>query len=209
METDAKWGCGEDGKGENKMGKILMKVRDQLPAPMTVKPTDVTATRTASSNARKIVLILGNSNTRGLSAALLKQDVNASAFVFPGRTSAQIKERIPHCKTQTPPTHVVIHTGDIDVRQRMGPRQTLDTIRMARKTFPANTKILVNALPTGVHNHALRNHLQMMNIEMKELCESLPNTSFIRESSNLQLRDRIHLTRNSITKLATSIKNHV
>jgi len=28
--VDSFWGCGKDGKGENKMGKILMKIRDEL-----------------------------------------------------------------------------------------------------------------------------------------------------------------------------------
>ena len=28
--VDNFWGCGEDGKGENRMGKILMVVRDEL-----------------------------------------------------------------------------------------------------------------------------------------------------------------------------------
>jgi ribA/ribD-fused uncharacterized protein len=28
--VDSFWGCGEDGKGENQMGKILMSVRDNL-----------------------------------------------------------------------------------------------------------------------------------------------------------------------------------
>jgi ribA/ribD-fused uncharacterized protein len=29
-ENDAYWGDGGDGKGKNKLGKILMKVRDEL-----------------------------------------------------------------------------------------------------------------------------------------------------------------------------------
>jgi len=36
---DTEWGCGEDGKGQNRMGKILMQVREELQG--AVKPKGV------------------------------------------------------------------------------------------------------------------------------------------------------------------------
>ena len=200
METDAKWGCGQDGKGTNKMGKILMKVREKLLA----HPTNESPNETI-----KNLLVIGNSNMRGLSTELSKQGVDATAFIFPGRSSAKIEERLPHCTTQTPPSHVVLHTGDIDVRQSLDYQQTLKAIQTARHTFPTETKLLVNAIPTGVPSRPLQCRIHAMNEEINELCGTLPNATFIHESSALRLRDNIHLSRHSVSKLATFIKNRV
>jgi hypothetical protein len=215
METDAKWGCEPDGKGLNKMGKILMTVREQLSKehfPRNKTPTQTnprpTLTQTNPQPDVHNLCIIGNSNVRGLAAKLTEKGTKATSFVFPGRMSAQITERIHHCKpTSDLPTHIVLHTGDIDARRGLPIEQTLNVIQETTRMFPSS-KVIVNSVPVTVRNRRLQDCLHEMNQHLRNICNSLPNVTLI-DTSRLHLRDQIHLTQNSLSTLAGIIENHL
>ena len=203
MEDDPKWGFGPNGIGENRMGKILMNVRKELHKPQTAKLPKESAESLPKTSQEINILVVGNSNTRGLAAQLLHRGRNAVGFVYPGMPSIKLRNRLSQINMQKPPTHVVLHTGDIDTRQRAPIVHTLDAIREARNRFP-DSKILVNALPVRIANSRLQRDLHTMNHAMNNLCKGLKDTFFV-NNSNLKLKDSIHLTKDSVKQAAANI----
>ena len=109
------------------MGNILMDVRDiihtyqqefpPLPsAPAPPPPTPTTDDRECTESPSTIVI--GNSNTRGLAKEISARGLECTGFVYPGQTIKQIKSRVAYVSRSTPPSAVVCHAGDIEVRDQ-------------------------------------------------------------------------------------------
>ena len=171
METDAKWGFGPDGQGENRMGKILMTVRENL----STVPRPKSDTKPKNPQSSSSLLIIGNSNTRGLSQKLNKLNVDTTSFVFPGQSSAILRNKIQRfqkCKTSPrTPSHVFLHSGDIDARSNRDFQDTVDLAMTAMNAYP-RAQILINGISTNVNSPPLQRRIIALNRRLQNLCES-------------------------------------
>ena len=253
MESDALWGFGDDGKGRNEMGNILMRVRHRLrqqsataPEPtrpsyasIVSSPTKPTSTNplppskgqqtgssryptreipsstlrtTQQDRRRPHITVIGNSNVRGVAEKLIRLGGDASSYTYSGTPTHVIKERLKYCKPRhqrDTPSHVFLHTGDIDIRgeSKQVITSVLNTIEDTINTFP-NSRILVNTMPVLVRNPNLKSHIRKLNDAVREKCSSKPELTVI-ESENLPLRDNIHFSKHSIKELASMIMREV
>ena len=234
MESDGLWGFGADGRGRNEMGNILMRVRDRLcpptsvNSPATVPPVRSYAAVTAGSankssqqrgtqanntsengtHKKPSVVIIGNSNVRGLAAELNACEINATAYVYGGTPTDEIRKRIKYCvpdKSKQPPSHVVLHTGDIDVRQspQKAERDVLRAIDETLQQFP-QSRVLISTPSAQTRDLMLKSKIKDLNRKIKDKCEQLPELAVI-DCTNLPLRDNIHLSRTGRKEQAIQI----
>ncbi len=231
MESDSVWGFGEDGKGQNAMGVILMNVRSQIESSGNTQPRHSTpsyADATQDGASVKMpkstkVFVVGNSNARNISNHLQELGAQTSSAVFSGAPSWFIRSRLDHSKPSSPPTHVFVHSGDIDVRDmkkdiRQVKREVHQLIDETERQFP-DTRILVNTLSTSLPNHVTsKNHPQInekiynrtvaVNEAIHRRCARNPCLSAI-NSSSLELTDAIHFSVRSKKAIALKIANSV
>ena len=212
METDSKWGCGKDGNGKNLMGKILMKVRhsistnDTSSSNATDARSHMSHTNDTIKHAQDNILVIGNSNSRDIAQLLNKQNISASSYVFPGYSSRHIKDRLRHCKTQDIPSHVVLHSGDLDANNGYDLQDTLDLVRTAKSVFPT-AQILVNGISTKVHSREIHRRIILLNYRLRELCASIPELTFMDSTCLCLKNDDIHYTNSAKSQLARIIKS--
>jgi hypothetical protein len=201
MENDGKWGIGPDGKGLNQMGEVLMSVRTWLskrpavaPTPilnLNVTPSAATPTPTAVLTSKN-VLVIGNSNTRGIAGRLCKKGLQATGLVLSGRPSAQIKQEIRTFNPPAPPSHVFLHTGDIDARTGRPMKDTTDTVLELKQKFPKAT-ILLNSPSACVDDFQVQQKMIVLRDTFGRMCQNIPGLQLI-DSSRLRLWDNIHFT---------------
>ena len=178
-------------------------------SPSQTPPTESSnhSKRKTPSPKQKTVLIIGNSNVRGLSAHVNSRGINSIGYTFPGRSTRQIMERIPALQHSIAPDAVVCHTGDIDVRMRNRPAASvaddiMTLVRTAQQQYP-KSQMLVSGLPP-VRNQWLNERIDSVNHIVYEHCAKAKNISFMSNAKS-KLRDNIHLTDLSKEYLAREI----
>lgn len=244
MEDDDVWGFGRRGDGQNMNGKILMKVRDSIISESAMKIpqevvqqeispkrplySDVTSGRhmqqkETSKNVPKIAIV-GNSNTKIIGERLEeKRAAITNTQTFSGAPSWYIRDQMRHVMPSSPPSHVVLHSGDIDARNfnihiEDAVADMMSLISEAEMLYP-DTRILVNTLSSYLPNYELdRRPLRMkeelmyrinrMNSEIRFRCSTNPFLSVI-ECSKLHLYDSIHFTNRSKDFVADKIIDSV
>ena len=216
-ETDSVWGCGPDLKGLNKMGHILMNVRrhdsdyiQEFPAlpSASVKTTQVPAptAKTESSS----VVVIGNSNARGLSQRLNQKDVPCTGYVYPGQTAHQISKRIRSIdiRSHTPST-VLIHAGDIEARDFS--RSVTDITRNMKTLVESirsectDVPVIISGLPHVPAWSRLNRRIADINSNYSHLCRSMDNVYFVSNKTATLARDQIHLTAQARDSLCCNI----
>ena len=172
-------------------------------------PTGNTATGDVRRRCSKpTVTVIGNSNVRGLATKLSSHGVDATGFVYSGTPTAEIRRRLKHCVPagrKQPPSHVVLHTGDIDIRQNPtnAEREVLDAISETLRLFP-QSKVLVSTPSAQSRDQMLKYRIKTLNRKIKDKCDSVPELSFI-DCTNLPLRDNIHFSKSSKKEQAAMI----
>ena len=88
----------------------------------SVMPSDQPSDATQDGASVKVpkstkLFVVGNSNARDISNHLQELGAQTSSAVFSGAPSWFIRSRLDHSKPSSPPTHVFVHSGDIDVRR--------------------------------------------------------------------------------------------
>lgn len=158
VETDSFWGCGEDLRGSNNLGVLLEEIRRnlkfQLP-PNKQNPTNRPKTQAKQtttippSDRSNRVIVIGNSNARGMATQLRQRGLDATGVVYPGCSMSLITSRVPHTKPSQDPDHVVLMAGDIEAANGQSTEQIcadLDNlVAQAKKSFPLS-RILVSGL---------------------------------------------------------------
>ena len=210
-ETDPVWGCGRDFQGMNMMGVILMTIRQRAarfeqefpPLPPRVQRPPRTEPCPRSEPPRQDLqkprsIVIGNSNVRGIASQINMRGVDCTGFTFPGRSTRQIRERLPHLSPSDPDS-VVCHTGDIDIRdlRTSVPTVVADIValvRTAENVFP-RARIIVSSLPPvrSQQKQLLNNRIQQVNSELAELCASSENCVYLC-NAGARLSDSIHLS---------------
>ena len=214
-ETDPVWGCGPDLKGLNKMGHILMNVRRrdadytrEFPALPNASTKTVTTSKSDRSPAN--VIVIGNSNARGLSQRLNSKEVPCTGYVYPGQTSVQISKRIK--KISIPahaPSAVLVHVGDIEARDFS---RSITAISEDIKNLVATvrsesslTPIIISGLPHVPGWGRLNHRVAQINSDTSRLCLSMDNVFFISNKTATLGRDQIHLTAQARDSLCSNI----
>lgn len=225
-ETDSVWGCGVDMKGRNMMGKILMQVRDNIqtyqmeypplppPSVPNVRSTPLPHDNAVRTNKPASVIVIGNSNTRGLAKEINARGLDCTGFVYPGQTAANIKNRVENISNAVPPSAVVCHAGDIEVHDRFRSTESIKRdythlINKVRTQFP-KSRIVISGLPPprSSRDSPLHARIQEVNRHLTSLCTSIVNCVFLSNAKS-RLKDNIHFTNRSKDILARSIAGHV
>ena len=233
-ETDGEWGCGPDLKGRNMMGRILMSIRTRMEdydrefpplqtettdsAPSTSKCPPASSLKLSSHppscNKTKSVLVIGNSNARGLSQGIRDRGLDSTAFVYPGQTVSQIQGRLDSiAATNVQPDVVVIHAGDIETRDYKTSTDDISSslqklIRSVRTKY-ASTRIILSGLPRVPGNPRVTERIDRVNLTSEHLCEELSNCVFLSNRNARLQRDRIHFTAQSKDFVARTVARHV
>jgi GTP cyclohydrolase II len=209
-ETESVWGCGSDLNGLNKMGHILMNVRHHdaeymlhfppLPKGPDVKPKTPSVPMTASAKSCPLkVVVIGNSNSRGLSKRLSENGLSGSGYVYPGQTVQQITSRVKNLGLRTQmPDAILVHVGDIEIRDSSCSVTTITknirTFVNAVRSESFHTPIIISGLP-NVPGHSHLNHrIASVNSASSQLCHSLENVFFVSNKTATLANDQIHLT---------------
>ena len=217
-ETDPTWGCGPDLKGLNKMGHILMTVRQQAldyqqefpPLPQTDTKTVVPEVSAEEAPVARKIVVIGNSNARGLSQRLHKNDVSCSGFVYPGQTAARITQHVKNINLRTEaPDAILLHVGDVEIRDfslpvtsvTNGIRSLIGSVR----SKCADTPIIISGLPHAPGSRSLNNRIAHVNAVTSHLCHRMKNVRFISNKTASLAQDRIHLTAHAKDSLCNNI----
>ncbi len=147
------------------------------------------ATTQSGRNRNIHVHIIGNSNVTYIPQELLARDIPESSVKYTSATSAGIAEMLSrNCQNENY-THVVVHSGDIDIL-----RNTIDNairdhyilIDRVYEKYP-NTRILMNTISESVPIPNLRQKIQKLNEKIIESCATSPWLTII-DSKRLKLR---------------------
>jgi len=232
-ETDSFWGCGEDFKGTNMLGRLLEDLRQTLrfalptpcasrrnptPAPSVaplqgqhhhvlhrppVRPRGSTA-----PSQRPKVLVLGNSNARGVAQGLIDRGVDSCGYTLPGGTISHVTSRVRHIKPAHQVDHILLMVGDIEAADGL-PSEAIcaryeHLIKETRRSFPWS-RIILSGLPqTG------NNHRQTVLREVNSYLESVACEERLVEyvcNARAKLRDRIHLSKSSVERLCFNVSS--
>ena len=60
--------------------------------------------------------VIGNSNLRDMAKEFVKRKTTCSVYSYSGASSSNIVNRINHTKSDEEPSHAVIQSGEIDIR---------------------------------------------------------------------------------------------
>ena len=134
------------------------------------------------------VVVIGNSNARGLSQRLNQKDVPCTGYVYPGQTSHQISQRIRtiNIRSHTPST-VLIHAGDIEARDfshsitdiTRNMKALVDSIRSECTDVP----VIISGLPHVPAWSLLNRRIADINSNYSRLCRSMDNVYFVSNKS--------------------------
>lgn len=224
-ETDPIWGCGYDLCGTNMMGKILMNVRQRDTDYQTNFPELPPVAKRPSSTARPAatvrfaphprrqpkVLVIGNSNARGLSQGLIERGVDSTGSVYPGQSIARIRDNAR--RSQVKSDVILLHVGDIEIRDVNTPVESVvtDMKNLAmdlRKRCPS-ASILISGLPPVAQNRPLSKRIEDCNSALARFCSDNANFLHICNRSAKLRRDGIHLTLQSKDIIARTAAHHV
>lgn len=226
-ETDSFWGCGEDFKGLNTLGKILEDLRQsfryQLPQPLSARPICKTAVsnpqqkkhqsppaRPKPTTVRPKVLVLGNSNTRGIAQGLIDRGLDASGFTLPGGTVSHITSRVRFTKSSTDPECVVLMAGDIEAANGLQSETICaryeHLLKETRRSFPWSRIILCGLPQTGSNQR--HDTLRKVNCYLGAVATDERLVEYV-NNSNARLRDNIHLSDISKNRLCFNLANLV
>ena len=230
-ETDSTWGCGSDLEGLNKMGHILMNVRQRqldydqefpplpgtsegtvhrsLPAETTTPETTILETTTPVTPAPRKVVVIGNSNSRGFSQLLSKNGIVATGFVYPGQSAQQIVRWVKSINLPwQSPDAILVHVGDIEVRDLSLSVSTITTnikrLMDAIRSESADTSIIISGIPQTT-DIRLNRRIDNVNYTNSSLCRSMDNVYYVSNKTAALNRDHLHLTTEARDLLCSNI----
>jgi ribA/ribD-fused uncharacterized protein len=232
-ENDSFWGCGENFQGLNKLGTILEDLRMtlHLALPNSTSSKHVIQKEKASminSNdiqsasdtippviptvKRPKVLVLGNSNSRGVAQELIDRGLDASGFTIPGCTVSHLTTRIRHLAQpqETHPDFIVLMVGDIEAADGL-PVDAIcaryeHLLKEVRHNFPW-IRIVLTGLPQA-GNNVRQDILTKVNNYLEAVASEERLIEFVC-NARAKLRDHIHMSNSSKIKLCLSISNTV
>lgn len=162
------------------------------------------------NNTRPKIVIIGNSNARGISEGLNERGLDACGYVFPGGTISHITSRIRNMTSSQSPDFVMLMAGDIEAADGLAAATICaryeHLIDGAKRAFPFSRIIISGLAQTG--GHTQRETLRDVNRHLEILGNDERLLEFIC-NEQAKLRDHIHLSRNSVNKLSFNVSLYV
>ncbi len=160
-------------------------------------------TNSAKKSTKPNVTVIDNSNARGISSELNKRGVNAIGYVFGGMSSDGIIDRLVSCKGTRGASHIVLHTGDIEVSNNPKNAVTAATnvINKALEVF-SDHRILINTIPESDVADSLRETIKTVNHAIITKCSIVPELTLV-DYKKLRLKDSIYFTAGSVSEVST------
>ncbi len=167
-----------------------------------------TTKRPGSVPPKPTLLIIGNSNARNLASEMRgQQAVDVTSICHSGAPTQYIASRGSHLKPPQQPTHVFVHTGDIDVRSpRSVMQNSMDMdnmLHMLSDTFPGS-KILIDTIPE-VRDPDLNLRIRDLNQFIQHQCSRNQHLTQVGSARTPLRRDRIHISKKGLAQLASEV----
>ena len=186
-------------------------------------PTDPLPSRSAAatrSNNRSVapsvpvncpkVLVLGNSNCRGIAQGLIDRGVDASGTAYPGGSISRLTSRIRHVKPPVTPEFVLLMAGDIEAADGLPPEAICaryeHLLREARQNFPWSRLILSGLPQTGSNRR--QDTIRKVNNYLETVADEERLVEYV-SNSKAKLRDNIHLSRPARERLCFNVTSVV
>ena len=159
---------------------------------------------------RPVAIIYGNSNARGLASEMNEWGVTTTSYISSGASSKHIQENIPSQSKRADPSHLIIHSGDIDIRSMnvdTAAADLLSLIDQATKTYP-QAKVIVNTLPATTKDQKLSDKIKQMNRAITRKCAQSHNLT-LNDCEDMKMSDDIHFSPASKASLTKKIVKNI
>ena len=170
--------------------------------------TGITSQR--EKDCRPVAIIYGNSNAHGLASEMNEWGVITTSYISSGATSKHIKENIPSQSKRAAPSHIIIHSGDIDIRSKSVDTTVADLLSLidqASKTYP-QAKVIVNSLPATTKDPKLSDKIKQMNRAITHKCAQSHNLT-LNNCEDMKMSDDIHFNLASKATLTKKIVKNI
>ena len=225
METDAKWGFGENGTGSNLMGRTLEKARDAL-RKGEIKPTSASATKpgtqeqTATNTTTPTtstptheqgaeIIIISDSMLRDVDQHLTGKRVEL--HIEGGATTDQIRKSLGGILKDKKPHAVIVHCGTNDLEHSNITDMQLAYQHIINDVLflTQGTKVLLSGMIHRLDKPELNNRMDIVNTFLKtQQTETVlyvdHNSTFVNLNSVLN-RGGLHLRLPGLKQAATNL----
>ena len=180
---------------------------EDLPLPRRHRPVHSTSSNTNKVNPS--ILVVGNSNVKGLAHRIKKHGLDAMGIPHSSARIAAITESIRSMNDHNNnPEFLVLHATDIDIHAPIKPVNAImedidNLIRAAKCSFP-QSKICLSSAPL-YQDMLQRERAQVINDYVHRCCIRDARLLFISNDKLSVWRDGVHLTYNSKDILAKNI----
>ncbi len=194
------WGTGVDGKGKNRFGKLLMKVRDEWFGGASGNQGEAAVCHEEKPS----VLIIGNSLTRNIHADKLSRDF--ATTISKAATIHAAKEAIESL-TGAPKAIVFQLTTD-DVKTQEAARVVTsykNLVHTTRQKF-SETRVIVSSAPYMENGSEQSVRTALVNAALLEAFHNSEVTYLSNRNVSSFATDSIHLSRTGTSQLARNMK---
>ena len=157
------------------------------------------------------VLLVGNSNTRGLAYRLRERGVESTSVLYSDASIQYISNRLGSLLRPNDPSpqNVVLHCTDVNVHSNEDEESVKNNVQElsqhALSIFP-HARIWLSGLPYGRRlPFVLRSKIASVNSYLYELCASKERLSYLDNADLPVAKDNLHLTTKGKNLLATKI----
>ena len=181
METDARWGFGKKGNGENWMGTALEQVRAWLEStgnqvrdsPLRAMAQPFTPNTPASEHKKtptqKKVLVLSDSMLNGIDKFFDNPTLQVTVSSHSGHTYSMLKDKVGMIMTDVKPEVVVIHCGTNSVTKENRKDMTKGLYDLMKKVrWYAPAKILLSGVIHRLDDASHNPKIDCINNELRQ-----------------------------------------
>ena len=195
------WGTGPDGKGKNRFGTILMKLRDEMfPGTSDNSSEDVQDTQSKPQ-----ILIIGNSVVNGIRPQYISKDFDTT--VIQAFTISDAKKVVNELTTQ--PSVITLHLTTNDVKNHepsVVVADYKDLVSTIRSKLP-QSKVVVSNAP--FKSTSTRNSVRTAVVNASLTDTYLDQDIVCINNNNVTafMHDGIHLTRSGTSALVRNMRS--
>ena len=202
------WGTGPDGKGDNRFGKILMRLRDRWFSPNHQSDDSTVERHEDVSSSKPELLIIGNSIVEGIKENKLSQEFTTkkkNAY-----TIAEAREVIKELNDSPNVIALQLITNDVKDTQ---PSQVLEEYQLLVSEIQnksPDTKILISHAPHKNNNSKMALRMALVNVMLDDKYDKVTGVSCINNRNITSFgKDEVHPSRLGVSALARNLRNAV
>ena len=208
VENDSFWGCGEDGDGQNILGKLIEELR-RCP-PLMPSNDEPTLTTNITDDNTPVLLVVSDSMLKNIKPEL-GADTDNHLACFPGAKIQQIAMKATQLCAQRKVETVVIHAGINNVESDSYHSITKDItegINNIHKNSPS-TNIVLSSLVHRLDKPWLNFRIDAINAFLRTLEDDTvvyaEHNDTFRNLPRILQRDGLHLRVAGVRQIATNI----